>query len=285
MIYAENYTNTELMAAIVANQIRNDDVAIIGMGIPIIAGVVAVNSHAPEATIVFESGGIGARSRRIPWGIADNPTAENALASCTMYTVLSDCQRGFISLAVIGGAEIDRYGNLNSSVIPGADGSYARPKVRFPGSGGANDLASSARRTVIMIRLQKGKFVERVSFITSLGYLSGPGERERLGLQGTGPTMVVTDKCIFLFDKDTKEMYLHSLFPGVTIEQVKSLVNWDLKVARYLSVVEPPTEDQIKVMRSFDPMGIILGKNGTKGQRLEDFDIYYESMKQSYSSK
>lgn len=282
MAYAKYYNRSELMAATVARQINNDDVAIIGMGIPIIAGAVAVNTQAPDAVLTFECGGVGSQSRRIPWSVGDNPTTDNALAAFPMWSVLSDCQRGFFTLAVIGGAEIDRFGNLNSSVIPGENGSYSKPKVRLPGSGGANDLATSAQRTIIMIRLQKGKFVERVGFLTSPGYLSGPGEREKLGFSGKGPVMVVTDLCIFKFDEETKEMYLDALFPDVTVEEVRERVDWDLKVSSRLSEVEPPTEEQIKVMRNFDPKGVILEKNDTIIGASGDFNEYYAMMKQSY---
>lgn len=282
MSYAKDYTTSELMGAITARQIRNDDVAFIGIGIPLIAGVCAVSTHAPDAILIYEGGGVGAMSRRIPWTISDNPTTDNALAAGPMWRVFSDQQRGFITLGIIGGAEVDRYGNLNSTVIPGVDGSYTRPKVRLPGSGGANDIASSAQRTVIMIRLEKGKFVERVRFMTSPGYLDGPGARERAGLKGGGPVMVVTDHCIFKFDEETKEMYLDALFPGVTVDQVRERVNWDLKVASRLSEVEPPTEEQVRVMRSFDSMGIILGKKST--QKTETFEEYYEKMKRSYEA-
>ena len=280
-MYSLDYTTSELMAVCAARQIRNDDIAIIGVGIPLIAGVLANSTHAPDAILIYEGGGIGARSRRIPWSIAENPTTDNAIAAAPMWKVLSDCQRGLITLGITGGAEIDRFGNLNSSVIPGENGSYFYPKVRLPGSGGANDIASSAQRTVIMIRLQKGKFVEKVSYITSPGYLSGPGAREKEGLKGGGPYMVITDHCIFKFHSETKEMYLDSLFPGVTVEQVAKAVNWDLQVSKQLSEVEPPTEEEVKVMRTFDSTGTILGRKSV-GQKGESFDEFYGKMKAAY---
>ncbi|MDD5167321.1 MAG: glutaconate CoA-transferase [Syntrophales bacterium] len=283
MTYAKEYTTTEMMGATVARQVRDDDVVFIGIGLPLIAGVAAVNTHAPGAILIYEGGGIGARSRRLPWSIADNPTTDNALAAAPMWRVLSDLQRGFVTLGILGGAEIDRFGNLNTTVIPGDGGSYAHPKVRLPGSGGANDIASSARRTVIMMRLQKGKFVEHVQHITTAGYLNGPGEREKAGLRGGGPVTVITDRCVFNFDEDTKEMYLHSLFPGATVDDIRQRVDWELKVAPDLSEVEPPTEELVQVMRALDPMGIVLGKKST-GTRPETFDTYYETMKAAYET-
>jgi glutaconate CoA-transferase subunit B len=197
-----------------------------------------------------------------------------------MWRVFGDQQRGFITLGIIGGAEIDRFGNLNTTVILGADGSYSRPKVRLPGSGGANDIASSALRTVIMMRLQKGKFVNRVQFITSPGYLSGPGEREKAGLHGKGPVMVVTDRCIFGFDEKTKEMYLMKLYPGVKAQDVKQFVDWDLKISPDLQEVEPPTDEELRSMRAFDSMGFIL-KQKSAGQ-AETFNDFCDQIKCAY---
>ncbi len=282
MTYAREYSTAELMGSVVARLIRNNDVAFIGVGIPLIAGIVAVSTHAPGAILVYEGGGIGARTRRIPWTISDNPTTDNALAAVPMWRVFGDQQRGFITLGIIGGAEVDRFGNLNTTVILGEGGTYARPKVRLPGSGGANDIASSALRTVIMMRLRKGKFVNRVQFITSPGYLSGPGDREKAGLCGSGPAAVVTDRCIFGFEEQTKEMYLQTLYPGVKVDEVRELVDWDLKVSPDLKAVEPPTEDQIRVMRSFDSMGFILGKKSAA--QAETFHDFCRNLKCAYES-
>jgi glutaconate CoA-transferase subunit B len=282
MEYAKDYVTTELMASVVTRMIRNDDVVFVGVGIPLIAGIVAVGTHAPEAILVYEGGGIGARTRRVPWTISDNPTTDNALAAAQMWRVFSDQQRGLITLGIIGGAEIDRFGNLNTTAIFGSGGSYKRPKIRLPGSGGANDIASSALRTIIMMRLEKGKFVERIQFITSPGYLTGSGARERAGLLGHGPVAVITQKCVFGFDEHTKEMYLKQLYPGVTVEDVKEIVDWDLKVSDTLSEVEPPTEKQIRIMRAFDPMNVVLGKKSDL--KDESFDSFYAMIKKGYES-
>jgi glutaconate CoA-transferase subunit B len=282
MTLAKEYSTAEMMCSVVSRQIRNDDVVFIGVGIPLIAGLVAVSRHSPEAILVYEGGGIGARTRRIPWTISDNPTTDNALAAVQMWRVFGDQQRGFITLGIIGGAEIDRFGNLNTTVILGDRGTYLRPKVRLPGSGGANDIASSAVRTVIMLRLEKGKFVNRLQYLTSPGYLSGPGDREKAGLYGTGPVMVVTDRCIFGFGEKTKEMYLMKLYPGVKADDIRQLVEWDLNISSSLQEVEPPTEEELRVMRSFDSMGFIL-KQKSPGQ-LETFDDFCKNMKCAYES-
>ena len=282
MEYAKNYATTELMASVVARMIKNDDVVFVGVGIPLIAGIVAVGTHAPEAILVYEGGGIGARTRRVPWTISDNPTTDNAIAAAQMWRVFSDQQRGLVTVGIIGGAEVDRFGNLNTTAIIGPGGSYEKPKIRLPGSGGGNDIASSALRTLIMMRLAKGKFVERIQFITSPGYLTGPGAREKAGLLGHGPVAVITEKCVFGFDENTKEMYLKHLYSGVTVEEIKTIVDWDLKVSDTLSEVEPPTEEQVRIMRSFDPMNLVLGKKSD----LKDasFDSYYTQLKKGYDS-
>lgn len=284
MSYAKDYTTSELMGAMVARQIKNRDVAFIGVGIPLIAGVVAVATHAPHATLVYEGGGIGSRTRRIPWTISDNPTTDNAVGAVPIWRILSDMQRGYVDVGVIGGAEVDRFGNLNSTVIPGPGGSYLHPKVRLPGSGGANDMASSARRTIIMIRLEKGKFVQKVQYVTSPGHLTGPGERQKAGLKGGGPDLVITEKCIFGFDGETKEMVLKTLYPGIKVEDIKALVDWDLKVAPSLDEVEPPTEEQVRVMRAYDSMGFLLGKGKRSSEEAETFDHFYENIKAAYEA-
>ena len=282
--YAEDYTISEMMAAVCSLQIKNDDVAFVGVGIPLMAGAVAAATHAPEVIIVYEVGGVGAKSRRMPWTISDTPTTDNALAATAMHRVFGDQQRGFITVGIIGGAEIDKYGNLNTTTIFGENGTYHHPKVRLPGSGGANDIASSARRTVIVMRLEKGKFVNKVDFITSPGFLSGPGAREKAGLLGDGPSAVVTDRGLFKFDQETKEMYLEAIYPGMNVEQIKELIDWELKVSPQLYVMDPPTVEQITVMRTLDPMGTVLGRKSLRGE-IEPFDVYYNSLKKSYQSR
>ncbi len=279
MAYAKDYTNSELMVATVARLIKNDDVVVIGMGIPIIAGAVAQKTTAPDATLIFECGGVGAKSRRIPWTVADNPTTDNATGVFSMVETLGDLQRGRFGLAILGGAEIDKYGNMNSSMFPGDGNDYQHPKLRLPGPGGATDLSIFAKRTIIMMKLGKRKFVEKLKFITSPGYLNGYDDREKYGYPGQGPQIVLTDKAIFKFDKETKEMYLSALFPNVQVEDVKALVGWDLKVAEKLEEIEPPTVEQIEAMHTLDPQNLIVGR---KGSIFNDFEDFYTFMRDAY---
>jgi len=282
MNYAEKYSASEIMAAVCAKQIRNDDVAFVGVGIPLMAGVVAAATHAPDVILTYEGGGVGAKSRRMPWTISDSPTTDNALVAGSMNGTFSDLQRGYITVGIIGGAECDKYGNLNTTAIFGSGGSYDHPKVRLPGSGGANDIASSALRTVIVMRLQKGKFVEKIDFNTSPGHLNGHDSRKKAGLLGGGPVAVVTDRALFKFDEVTKEMYLNAIYPGETVEQIKELIDWDLKVSPQVTVMEPPTKEQIRIMQELDPLGTVLGSKSIKGE-VEPFEDYYQALKKSYS--
>lgn len=271
------YTTKELMAVCCAREIKDGEVVIVGIGLPMMGGLLAGRTTAKNASFVYEAGGVGARSYRVPWSVADTPTGENATCIEEMWRLLGDEQAGFVDRGCIGGAQIDRYGNLNSSCIIG-NGSYEHPKVKLPGSGGANDIGSSCRETTIVIQLLPGKFVERVDYITTVGHLTGPGSRERAGLSGKGPTAVITQKGVFRFDEITKEMYLASLFPGVTVDEVKELVGWDLKISPDLKVEAPPTEEELAIMHQLDPKGLIMRAKVP----LDDFEEFAQMYETSY---
>ncbi len=277
-----NYTTQEFMVSACSRLINDNERVFIGVGIPLLAGVVASKIHAPNSVLIYEAGGVGANSRRLPWSISDNATTDNALMATELWRVLGDVQRGFVDMAVIGGAQIDKYGNLNTTAIIGAGKTYQRPTTRLPGSGGGNDLASSAKRVLIIMRMENRKFVEKLDYITSPGFISGPGEREKAGLKGGGPGAVITNKCIFRFDPLTKAMYLDELFPGVTVEEVKADVGWDLKVGSNLKQAVPPTEDEIEIMHRIDPLGVVLGSKSK--QENQSFEDYYRIMKECYES-
>ena len=268
------------MVAVCAREIRDFETVFIGVGAPLLAGMVALRTHAPNMTMVFEAGGVGAVSRRIPWTISDSPTTENALSAMEMWRILADTQKGYIQLGMIGGAQIDKYGNLNSSVIFGEKGSYSDPAVRLPGSGGANDVASVIGRVVIIMRLEKRRFLKKIDYITSPGFLTGGDSRRKAGLKGGGPVAVGTDRAVFRFDELTKEMYLAEIFPGITVEEIRENVGWDLKVSPKMHIVEPPGEKDVGIMRQLDPLGIILGGKGVA--QAESFDDFYRLMKLQY---
>jgi len=277
-----NYSTQEFMVSACSRLINDNECVFIGVGIPLLAGVVASKIHAINSVLIYEAGGVGAVSRRLPWSISDNATTDNALVATELWRVLGDVQRGFVDTAVIGGAQIDKFGNLNTTVIMGPDKSYQMPKSRLPGSGGANDLASSAKRVLIIMRLEKRKFVEKLDYITSPGFITGHNARSEYGLKGGGPEAVITNKCIFRFDPISKEMYLDQLFPGVTVEEVKSDVGWELKIAKDIKIVDPPTEKEIEIMHKIDPLGVVLASKSV--QESQSFEEYYETMKKCYES-
>ncbi|MCR4399610.1 MAG: glutaconate CoA-transferase, partial [Syntrophomonadaceae bacterium] len=199
--YAENYSLPELMAATVAREIRDGELAFIGVGMPLMAATVAKFTTAPNFNMMVEYGAAGPSPRRLPMCVNCAVNCERAYYTGSQREVMGAQQAGFVDVACISGAQIDRFGNLNSSVI----GEYKNPKVRLAGSGGANDLASSANRTIIMMRQDGRNFVEKLDYLTSPGYLDGPGARERAGLHGGGPVAVVTTMGVYRFDAETCE--------------------------------------------------------------------------------
>lgn len=282
MIFAEKYTREELMVSVCSHFIKDYESVFVGIGIPLLAASVAVRLHAPNAVLLFEGGGIGPITRRTIFSVGDNSTTDNALVATDLWRVLGDVQRGFIDLGVIGGAQIDRYGNVNSTVILGDGATYERPVVRLGGAGGANDIASSAKRFIIIMRLEKRRFVERLDYLTSPGYLGGGKKRKEMGLRGGGPEAVITSKCVLKFDPVTKEMFLDQVFPGVSVEEIKENIDWDLKINSFLKETRPPLKEEIEAMHTIDPMGILLGSKS----RIESgsFGEYYEVLKAAYES-
>lgn len=274
--YAENYSLPELMAATVAREIRDGELAFIGVGMPLMAATVAKFTTAPNFNMMVEYGAAGPSPRRLPMCVNCAVNCERAYYTGSQREVMGAQQAGFVDVACISGAQIDRFGNLNSSVI----GEYKNPKVRLAGSGGANDLASSANRTIIMMRQDGRNFVEKLDYLTSPGYLDGPGARERAGLHGGGPVAVVTTMGVYRFDAETCEMYLEKIHPGVELEKVKAAVKWDLAVSPDLEVTEPPTEEQVMIMRTLDPLAVYLGTG--RATLTGDFEAFMKMFENSY---
>ena len=268
---AITYSASHLMAARTAREIKDGEVAMIGIGLPLIAGIIARENHAPSSMIVFEGGTVGGKSRRMPWSISDSATSDFALAAMELWRILGDLQAGYVDVGVVGGAQVDRYGNLNSTAIFGA-GSYAHPKVRMPGSGGANDIASSCKRTIIMMRLSSKSFVSKLDYMTSPGFLTGGDARQRANLAGGGPAMMITDQAVFRFDDQDKEMYLAEIDDPANLETVREKVGWDLRVSPELKTMKAPTAEEMKIMQQLDPLGIVLGSGA--GLQLEDFEQF-----------
>lgn len=274
--YAGDYTPQELLAVAAARELRNCKTVFAGIGLPCLSALLAKFTVRLDLVIVVESGCVAPQPRRLMLSITDSACAERAVATMSLYRVFSDCQRGFFDAGIIGAAQVDKYGNVNSTVIIG-DKSYDKPLVRLIGSGGANDLASSIKRFIVMTRLERRRFPMRVDYISSPGHIK-PGEREKLKLRGEGPSAVITDKCIFRFDPKTKEMYLDSLHPGVKVEDVKREIQWELKVADKVKTTEPPTIEEVEILRALDPLKIYLGE----GPEKVDFPSYIRMLEESY---
>lgn len=275
----QEYRPSELMVAAASREIRDGEVVFLGVGLPCLGGLLAKVTHAPNSVLAIESGCIGFLPRRVILGIGDNAGMENATIATSLWRLFADQQRGYFDIGMVGGAQVDRYGNLNSTAIIG-DRTYESPETRLPGSGGSNDIGSSARRTVITIPLDKRRFVERVDYITTPGHLRGGEDRKSLGLPGNGPAAIITDKCIFRFDPRTKEAYLDSVHPGVTVNEVRESVSWPLRISPSLSVTPPPTEEQVRLIRILDQDGIYT----SKGLSELTFEQYMAMLESSYGS-
>jgi len=246
-----SYNASELLICLASRLMEDSTTAFIGTGIPMLAASLAQRMHAPNLVPIFEFGGTGALLEKLPLAVGDMRTYNKALHASGICDIMESAQRGFVQYGFLGGAQIDRYGNLNSTVI----GSQARPKVRLPGSGGANDVGSNCWRTIAIMRHGKIRFVPKCDFVTTPGYLTGPGARERAGLaRGTGPYRVISNLGLMGFEPETKEMMLLALNPGVTVEQVIEETGFPLHVAERLERNEPPTAEELRLLREeIDP--------------------------------
>ncbi|MDD3024477.1 MAG: glutaconate CoA-transferase [Syntrophomonadaceae bacterium] len=274
--YAKNYSLPELMAASVARELNDGELVFIGVGMPLMAATVAKFTHAPNFNMMVEYGAVGPSPRRLPMCVDCAVNNERAYYCGTQREVMGAQQSGFVDAACISGAQIDKYGNLNSTCI----GDYAKPKVRLAGSGGANDLASSALRTIIMMRQDGRNFVNKLDYLTSPGYLDGPGSREKAGLPGGGPHTVVTTMGVYRFDDESREMYLEKIHPGVSLDKIKAAVQWELQVSPDLVETEPPTEEQVMVMRTLDPLAVYLGAG--RQALAGNFEAFMKMFEDSY---
>ena len=247
---APSYTASELLAVMSARLLRDGQVVFAGVGIPLLAASLAQRLHAPGLTILFEGGTIGAyvEPGRLPPSTNEQRCTRRANMVLSSTDVLLLLQRGYVDVGFMGGAQIDQYGNLNSSFI----GSPQQPATRLPGSGGGNDIASLTEMIVAM-KQEKRRFVERVDFVTSPGFLSGGTSRCQAGLVAGGMFRVVTDLGLLGFDEVSKRMTLLALHPGVTVEQVQANTGFELLLASDLAVTDPPAEHELRVLRDLDP--------------------------------
>jgi len=254
-----DYSPSELMTINAARLLRDGDVVFVGVGLPNLACNLARRTHAPNLTMIYEAGVVGAQPARLPLSIGDPTLVSGAASVCSMYEIFAFyLQRGLIDVGFLGGAQIDRYGNVNATVI----GSYANPKVRLPGSGGSAEIAAWANRTYLITPHQKRRFPESCDFVTGAGFLAGHGARKASGVRGGGPQAVVTDLGLLEPD-ESGELTLTALHPGQTVEQAKANTGWNLIVSPSFRRTEPPTADELRLLREeLDPQGIYLKGGG-----------------------
>jgi glutaconate CoA-transferase subunit B len=241
------YSADEMMTVTAARQLSNGTVCFVGIGLPSAACNLALRTHAPQLVLIYESGTVGARPSVLPLSIGDGELAETATCVVTLPEVFAHyLQRGRVDVGFLSAAQIDRYGNLNSTVI----GGYEAPKVRLPGSGGAPDIAAYAREVLIIMKQSPRSFVARLDFMTSCGYLGGSGERARARFPGRGPRAVITDFGILRPHPQTQELQLAALYPGVAVEAARAATGWPLAVADRLEVLPPPEPADLTTLRA-----------------------------------
>lgn len=252
-----NYTAQEVIAVSASRLLADRKVVFAGVGMPLLASVLAKALHAPHLTIVLEGGIIGPKikSGELPISTNEMRAARGAMMLTDIADIFLYAQRGFFDYGFLGTAQIDRFGNINTTVI----GDYKEPKVRLPGSGGANDIISSCREIFVVTTHQARRFVEEVDFITSPGYLNGGDSRKKSGLIFGRVSKVVTDLAIMGFKADTNHMVLEQLQPEATVDQVEDATGFDLPVADPLRQAPPPSDQELQVLRSLDPAGTMLG--------------------------
>jgi glutaconate CoA-transferase subunit B len=252
MAVSERYTAQELMVAAAAREIKDGELVFVGMRLPILAYGVAYRTHAPHARALYELGLMREQAPEAFLGtMGDPPNVVGALWATRMSNVMALMAQGEVDLGFIGGAEVDRFGNLNTSYI----GDPLRPRTKLPGSGGGADIAILSRRWVTLMRHEPRRLVERVSYVTSPGHGDGPDWRRRHGLPGRGPAAIVTTMAVLRFPEDGGEAYLASIHPGYTLEEVRMATGWELKVADDLGPTPEPTMEELAWIRRLDPDG------------------------------
>lgn len=250
------FTPSELMVIVAARELKDHETVLVGVGIPNLAANLAMRLQAPHLNMVYESGAIGSNPTRMPLSIGDPCLVTGAKSVCSMYEQFAYyLQGGRIDVGFLGGAQIDKYGNINSTII----GQYKAPKVRLPGSGGACDIASNVKKIIVITPHEKRRFVERVDFLTSPGFLDGKEKWKQLKLQGGGPYAVITNLGTMKFDEVTGEMTLVALQPGSSVEKVQENTPWKIRVAGKLEQTPPPTEKELATVRALDPSRTYLG--------------------------
>lgn len=251
-----DYSASEMMVVAAARQLRDGQVVFVGVGLPVLAAILAKRTHAPRAVLLCESGIVDGDPARLPLSVADPALVDGAASIATMLDYFNlYLLGGRVDVGFIGGAQVDRWGNVNSTVI----GPYGRPKVRLPGSGGACEIAAQACQVWIIMPQSPRRFVAEVDFVTSPGWCGGPDGRRAFGYRGGGPALVVSDKGLLRFDA-SGEMVLAAVHPGVAVEEVLRATGWPLKRVERLDSVDPPTSDELSILRGIDSGRVFLDR-------------------------
>lgn len=252
------YNKMEMMICAAARLLKDGTTVAVGTGAPCAAAMLAQKLHAPNLVIIFEAGGLSPLLPRMPISVGDSRTFFRGIMAAGMNEMMTTCCRGLVDYAFLGGAQIDKYGNINSTVI----GEYNKPKVRFPGSGGANDFASFCWQTMIIAVQNRTRFVEKVDFVTSPGYLTGPGAREAAGLPaGSGPHKIITDLAVMGFHPESMKMMVESVHRGVGLKDILENTGFEPVMPESVSITPPPSDAELKILRGeVDPGRYIIGR-------------------------
>lgn len=246
-VFEPDYTTDEMMTVAASRALDDGTVCFVGIGLPSTAANLARRQQAPDAVLIYESGCLGSKPSRLPASIGDGMLSESADAVIGVPEIFSYwLQAGRIDVGFLGAAQVDRFGNINTTVV----GDYDDPKVRLPGAGGAPEIAANCGEVIITLRQSQRAFVEELDFITSMGHGEGPGHRQRLGLRGAGPTRVITDLCVMTPDPETMELVVTSLHPGVTIVDVEGATGWAIRFDDEIGTTPAPTADELATLRA-----------------------------------
>ena len=245
------YSLSEIMVIRAARELKNEEVVFVGIGLPNLACNLARRLQAPDLVIIYESGAVGAVPSRLPLSIGDPCIVTDSISVCSMVEVFNYyLQGGLIDVGFLGGAQVDRFGNINSTVI----GNYSKPKIRLPGSGGACEIAIHAKKIIIIIKQNKRTFPPEIDFVTSPGFINQDNKRIKYNMPGRGPALVITDLGVYRFSDSTHEMILSEIHPGISIEDIKSNISWDVKISSNLIRTKSPTKKELQIIREeLDP--------------------------------
>jgi len=251
----ESYTASELMVARASRELKDGEVVFVGIGLPNLACNLARRLHAPDLVLIYESGAVGAVPSRLPLSIGDPCLVTDSISVCSMVEVFNYyLQGGLIDVGFLGGAQVDRFGNINSTVI----GDYENPKVRLPGSGGACEISIHAKKIIIILKQNKKTFPKKIDFVTSPGFINEQNQRNKYNMPGRGPDLVITDFGVYRFSSEKYTMFLSEIHPGVSVEEVKANTSWHIDISPNLISTNSPTKEELEIISELDPERIHL---------------------------